>query len=69
MVTLDLFVQEEFVNNFRVMLLNNNESSQLLSVKGGKTGSLLNDINVNVTFLAVGSLESLNRMVVAARVD
>ena len=69
MVTLDLFVQEEFVNNFRVMLLNNNEGSQLLSVKGGETRGLLNDINVNVTFLAVGSLEGLNRMVVAARVD
>jgi hypothetical protein len=69
MATLDLLVQEEFVNNFRVMLLNNNEGSQLLSVKASETGSLLYDINVNVTFLSVSGLQGLNRVVVAARVD
>ena len=69
MVTLDLLIQEEFVDNFRVMLLNNNEGSQLLSVKAGETRSLLYDINVNVTFLSVGGLEGLNGVVVAARVD
>lgn len=69
MVTLDLLVQEEFVDNFRVMLLNNNEGSKLLSVKAGETRSLLYDINVNVTFLSVGGLEGLNGVVVAARVD
>jgi hypothetical protein len=69
MATLNLLVQEEFVNNFRVMLLNNNEGSQLLSVKASETGSLLYDINVNVTFLSVSGLQGLNRVVVAARVD
>jgi hypothetical protein len=69
MATLDLLVQEEFVNNFRVMLLNNNEGSQLLSVKASETGSLLYDINVNVTFLSVSGLQGLNGVVVAARVD
>ena len=35
MVTLNLLVEEEFVNDFRVMLLNNNESLKLLSIEFG----------------------------------
>jgi hypothetical protein len=35
MVTLNLLVEEEFINDFRVMLLNNNESFKLLSIEFG----------------------------------
>jgi hypothetical protein len=35
MVTLNLLVEEEFINDFRVMLLNNNESLKLLSIEFG----------------------------------
>lgn len=57
----------ELFNDFTVMLLDDNQSLQLLTVKRSQARSFLNHINIDITLLLISVLQDLNWMGVASR--
>ena len=69
MVPADVLHLVHLVDDFTMVLLDDDKSGELLTVEGGEAGCLLDDIDVDVTLLPVSGLQGLERMRRGSRVD